>query len=247
MDATSEQAQTWRVMYDRLCTRAEKYNCKDYTQCLQLLDLSMDVPTLAQVNSKLQSLTDWTIIPNGTNFSETGEWFEHILRKEFLVTEYLRNWDELDFTPRPDMFHDIFGHVIYLLMPAHAELQDMFAKAYFSVPENKRICVERLYWYSVESGLIRENDGIRIYGGALASSEKESAHIMAGHVPIEPFIGEQVMELPLPWMNDPDDGYGKNVAENNTLFVFDSLADLKAELKKTFKLLEKSHHDLAVA
>lgn len=247
MNITPEQAKAWRVMYDKLCTRAEMYNCRDYTQCLQLLDLGMEVPTLAQINSKVKALTEWTIVPNGSNFSETEQWFEHILRKEFLVTEYLRNWDELDFTPRPDMFHDIFGHVIYLLAPEHAELQDMFAKAYFSVPENKRICIERLYWYSVESGLLWENDEIRIYGGALATSEKESTHIMKGRVPIEPFIGEHVIELPLPWMTDSAESEEKNVAENNTLFAFDSLVELKAELKKTFKLLEASHDELAVA
>lgn len=246
MTITQEQQHTWTIMYNALMERVEKYACKDYLRGLQLLELSDCIPTIRQLNQVVTRLTGWKIITSKEVYNESEEWFDQMLNKKFLVTDYLRGMDELAFSPRPDMFHDVFGHVVFMTMEEHAEIQSMFATAYVNVQESYQIYIERLAWFVTECGLIREEGMLKLYGGALITSAKEGQNVMDGNVPVLPFIGEEVMEYALPEPIYDDEDADKNVGENNTLFAFNSIEELKEDLNRTFSVLKKSNYAVAL-
>jgi phenylalanine-4-hydroxylase len=140
----------------------------------------------------------------------------------------MRGWDELDFTPEPDMFHDIFGHLPFMVLPRYTELQEMFAPAFQRAGAREKLQedIKRLAWFSTEFGLIRENGDLRIFGAGLISSAGEIENVMAGNVPTLPFKIENVLKR------------DKAIYSfNDVLFVFDSLDALKAELASYFDTL----------
>jgi len=129
----------------------------------------------------------------------------------------------MDYTPEPDMFHDIFGHLPFLTLRPYTELLDIFTKAYFSVSENKKDEIKRLGWFTYEFGLIKERGVIKVFGTGILSSKGEIEHVMAGKTPIRPFSVKNVLKR-----NKAIDTF------NRVLFVFDSLDLLKKELSDYF-------------
>ena len=159
-------------------------------------------------------------------YSDAADWYREFDRRHFLVTDYIRSRDELDFTPEPDMFHDIFGHLPFMTLPEYAELEEMFAPAYLRADEERREHVKRLAWYSTEFGLIRENGDLKLFGAGLISSAAECDRVFAGEVPILPFKAETIV------------AHEKSVWDfNSQLFVADSLDDYKRELGAYFATL----------
>ena len=150
-------------------------------------------------------------------------WYHHFKQRIFLITDFLRPWQELDFTPEPDMFHDIFGHLPFMTLPRYAELQELFAPAFLRASDEQRENIKRLAWFSTEFGVIREEGRLKMFGAGLISSAAEMDHVLAGRTPLMPFTVENVTRR------------DKAIFSfNKTLFVFDSLDELKAELGRYF-------------
>src|SRR3989304_5646150 len=155
--------------------------------------------------------------------SDAVPWYHHFAKRQFLITDYMRGRHEMDFTPEPDMFHDIFGHLPFMVLPDYTGLQDMFAPAFARASPEQREDIKRLAWFSTEFGLIREAGKIKIFGAGLISSSGEMENVLSGNVPLLPFTVENVL------------AHDKAIwSFNNTLFVFDSLAALKADLAAYF-------------
>lgn len=156
-------------------------------------------------------------------YSDAVEWYGQFAQKRFLVTDYMRGWEELDFTPEPDMFHDIFGHLPFMTLPAYAELEELFAPAFLRADAQQREAIKRLAWYSTEFGLLREEGEVRLFGAGLISSAAETDRVAAGAVPILPFRCEAIVP------------HEKAVWEfNHQLFISESLDELKDELARYF-------------
>lgn len=121
------------------------------------------------------------------------------------------------------MFHDIFGHLPFMVLPEYTALQELFAPAFLRATPEQRETIKRLAWFSTEFGLIRESGGFKIFGAGLISSFGEIRHVMDGRTPIKPFTIENVI------------GYEKAIYTfNEVLFVIDSIEALKAELARYF-------------
>ena len=139
------------------------------------------------------------------------------------MTDYMRTWDELDFTPEPDMFHDIFGHLPFMVLTQYTELQELFAPAFHHANAEQRENIKRLAWFSTEFGLIEQEGEIKIFGAGLISSSGEMENVLAGNVPLLPFKIETIFN------------FDKAIwSYNKQLFIFESLEALKAELKRYF-------------
>jgi phenylalanine-4-hydroxylase len=136
----------------------------------------------------------------------------------------MRSWEEIDWTPEPDMFHDIIGHLPFMTLPYYTELQDKFAPAFLAGDIEQRENIKRHAWFSTEFGLIRENGDLKIFGAGLISGNAEMGNVVKGNVPIREFTVENVIR------------YDKAVWEQNSiLFTFDSIYQLKAELDRYLK------------
>jgi phenylalanine-4-hydroxylase len=224
MEFTTNQHEIWRTLYDRQLPRVKKCACRAYLEGFEVLGLGADrIPSLETLNEQITPRTGWRTVRTGIRYSDAVPWYRHFARREFLITDYLRDWNELDFTPEPDMFHDIFGHLPFMVLPEYTELQDLFAPAFQRADAGQRESIKRLAWFSTEFGLIREGGEVKIFGAGLISSSGEMEHVLAGNVPLLPFKAETIVN------------FDKAIwSYNSQLFVFDSVEELKCELREYF-------------
>ena len=101
------------------------------------------------------------------------DWYKKFAQRVFLITDYLRTRDQMEFTPEPDMFHDIFGHLPFLTQKFYASIEDKFAPAYMKATQEEREVIKRLAWYSTEFGLIVQDNRFKVFGAGIISGRKE--------------------------------------------------------------------------
>ncbi|HOX24324.1 MAG TPA: hypothetical protein PLL30_01045 [Candidatus Krumholzibacteria bacterium] len=221
---TDVQHRTWHKLFGMLESRIGRFACREYLDGFAALAMSRDrIPHLAELNSRITPATGWEVVRTPVRYSDAVDWYNQFAQKHFLITDYIREEKELEFTPEPDMFHDIFGHLPFLMIPEYAQLEELFAPAFLRADDATREQIKRLAWYSTEFGMIRERGEMKILGAGLLSSAAEMDRVMSGEVPIEPFSCERVIE------------HAKSVWEfNSILFVADDLQAYHDDLKRFF-------------
>ena len=236
MRSSEEQHRLWTALFRNQVPNVERYACREYLEGFARLNLPEErLPTLAYLNSRITPRTGWRTVRTAVRYSDSRPWYEHFARQEFLITDYLRSWAEFEFTPEPDMFHDLFGHLPFMTDRRYTGLLDMFANAYLRADQQQNAEIERLAWFSYEFGLIEEEGGLRVFGAGILSSAAETLHVMAGHTPLKPFTIENVLRR-----NKAIDSF------NRELFVFHSLDELKDELGSYFRAIEGSDQPAAI-
>jgi phenylalanine-4-hydroxylase len=185
------------------------------------------IPSVQWLNERITPRTGWRTVRTKVRYSDAVQWYKHFAKKEFLITDYVRSREELEFTPEPDMFHDVYGHLPYFTLPEYVEIQEMFAPAFHkSKTDDERENIKRLAWFSTEFGLIREGGELKVFGTGLISSSAEMEHVLAGNTPLLDFKVETIVN------------FDKAIwSFNKQLFVFDSLPALKQELASYFDSL----------
>ena len=152
------------------------------------------IPDLASLNRRLLVRTGWSAVPVD-GFLPAGEFFGCLSRRMFPTTVTIRAADRLDYVPEPDIFHDVFGHV-----PLHADLvfaeflQRFGALAASAVTPEATERMARLFWFTVEFGLIREGGEVKVYGSGLISSHADAANALGPGCDRRPFVLEEVLE-----------------------------------------------------
>jgi len=225
---TEEQHDIWRTLYTRQLPAAREHACRAYLEGFDILQLPPDrIPSIRWLNERITPRTGWRTVRTAVRYSNAVQWYAHFAKKQFLVTDYVRSREELDFTPEPDMFHDIFGHLPYFVLKPYAELQEMFAPAFHKARDDEhREYVKRLAWFSTEFGLIREGGELKLFGTGLISSKGEMERVLSGGTPLLPFKAETIVN------------FEKAIWEyNHQLFVFETLDALKEELARYFATL----------
>jgi len=184
----------WAELIRRALPEVEKHAAREYLHGFEVIGLQRDqIPNLKAVSARLQSRTGWNSTPV-SGFLPAPAFFEMLAARRFPTTTWLRSWKSLEYTPEPDIFHDVLGHVP---MHAHRVFAD-FLQHY------GRVCAEiqseelleklgRLFWYTVEFGLIRENNEIKIYGSGLISSHGECMNVIEGHCAVHDFTLDEVL------------------------------------------------------
>lgn len=222
---TPEQQKTWAELYRRQLPRVEKWAASEYLEGFSLLDMpSEGIPSLEYLTSKIDPPTGWKVVRTHTRYSDADEWYDQMIQKNFIVTDYMRSWDELDWTPEPDMFHDIFGHLPYFTLPRYTEMFELFAPAYLAASnDNQREAVRRLAWFSTEFGIKIENGEKKIFGTGLMSGGDEMDKVMEPDFPLIPFSVENVISK-----------HKVVYEQHDQLFVFDAIDDVAAQLTEYF-------------
>jgi phenylalanine-4-hydroxylase len=144
-----------------------------------------EIPKFDDLNRMLRATTGWEIIGVQGLLPEL-DFFDHLANRRFPVTWWIRKPEQLDYLAEPDLFHDLFGHVPLLMNPVFADYMQAYGlggvKAHAIGPD-ALASLTRLYWYTVEFGLIRDPDGLRIYGAGILSSKGESIHCLDSAAP----------------------------------------------------------------
>lgn len=191
-----EDFEVWKRLFERQSENLTTKACDAYLVALQRMQpvLNADnVPNFNAINDWFKGSTGWQIecVPG---LIPVEDFFQLLARKHFCSSTWLRSMQQLDYLEEPDMFHDIFGHVPLLSDPVFSDFAQEFGKLGRSVinqPE-KVLMLQRIYWFTIEFGLIEQN-GSKIYGAGIASSFGESNLSVSGSVPTEDFDVERVM------------------------------------------------------
>ena len=178
IDFSAEQHAIWADLYAGIHQPyLLEHLCKEYKAGLEYLELdSKHIPTVQHLNAHITPRTGWRIERTVVRYTLADDWYKKFSERVFLITDYLRTRDQMEFTPEPDMFHDIFGHLPYLTMEFYARIEDKFAPAYMKATQQEREVIKRLAWYSTEFGLVMENNRFKIFGAGIISGRAELAN-----------------------------------------------------------------------
>jgi len=148
--------------------------CREFKHGLTLLQLDpLHIPTVQHLNDHITPRTGWRIERTAVRYTPADDWYKKFAQRIFLITDYLRTRDQMEFTPEPDMFHDIFGHLPYLTQGFYARIEDKFAPAYMKATQDEREVIKRLAWYSTEFGLVMEDNRLKVFGAGTISGRAE--------------------------------------------------------------------------
>ena len=151
--------------------------CQEFIDGLNLLELNpYRIPTVKHLNERITTRTGWKIERTAVRYTLADDWYIKFAQRIFLITDYLRTRDQMEFTPEPDMFHDIFGHLPYLTHDFYARIEDKFAPAYMNATQDEKEVIKRLAWYSTEFGLVIENNRFKVFGAGTISGRSELAN-----------------------------------------------------------------------
>ncbi len=225
---SADEHDIWKTLYARQRELIPGRACQEYIDGLGMLRLPEDrVPALRDVSAVLEKATNWKLTRSPGLLHEK-DFFERLARRVFPATDYVRPRQELDYTPAPDLFHDVFGHTPMIVHDQFANFFQKIGEA--AASENAvgdvRLGLVRIYWFTVEFGLIDTPQGMRIYGNGITSSYGEVQHSLTDAVEKRPFIPEKVAQQEYDiWHMQP------------VLFVIDSFE----QLETGFENWAKSH------
>lgn len=173
----------WRQLLQRQQALLPRYAAPEFIAGVQLLQLGDAVPRFEQASQTLRRLTRWELVGVPGLIPER-EFFEHLAHRRFPVTLWIRQPEEIDYLPEPDLFHDFFGHVPLLTDPAYAEFIELYGHAGQRAMQLGGLkMLARLYWYGIEFGLIDSAAGLRTYGAGILSSFSEIRYAIDSPVP----------------------------------------------------------------
>jgi phenylalanine-4-hydroxylase len=176
-DYTAEQHDVWGLLYQRRMQQLATDGSRVFLDGAKVIGLRQDiVPDLADVNARLSKMTGWNAVPV-SGFLPAREFFQCLSVRRFPTTIIVRTREQMDYLPEPDIFHDIFGHVPLHADKVFADFLQTYGKAALECSDDSDTeRLSRLFWFTVEFGLIREDGRLKVYGSGLISSPGESRH-----------------------------------------------------------------------
>ncbi len=196
-DYTAEQHDVWRVLYERRMADLRTNGSAAYLRGAERIGLCPDcVPDLALVNEKLAGLTNWQAVPV-SGFLPAPEFFRCLAARRFPTTVTVRPRAQLDYLPEPDIFHDVFGHVPLHASPAFADYLQRFGQIACRAEREEQIQgMARLFWFTVEFGLVKEDGRVKAYGSGLISSHADCGNALGPACDRRPFSVDAVLAQP---------------------------------------------------
>jgi phenylalanine-4-hydroxylase len=181
-----EEHRTWATLFARQMALLPGRACEEFFAGLKALEMSeRGIPKFSEINEILRAKTGWSLIGVEGLLPEI-DFFTHLANRRFPVTWWIRKPEQIDYISEPDLFHDLFGHVPLLMLPIFADYMQAYgegglkAARYGNEPLTE---LTRLYWYTVEFGLIDTPQGMRIYGSGIVSSKSESLYSLESLAP----------------------------------------------------------------
>jgi phenylalanine-4-hydroxylase len=228
-DYTEQDFLVWKILFNRQMDVLKPIVSKEYLDGIKAVQFNADkIPNFSELNELLKPITGWSLhtVPN---ISPQKEFFEYLSQKKFTSTCWLRTMEQLDYLEEPDMFHDVFAHIPLLSNHSYVDffkgISDIALKHI-----NKPKAVEllgRIYWFTIEFGLIKENEGLKIYGAGIISSMGETKHCLS----------EKAIHIPYDVQKIFNTNFRTDIIQEN-YFVVDSFQQLYKSLPEIEHLLE---------
>ena len=172
---TAEEHATWDTLFARQASLLPGRASNAWLRGLDVLKLSKPgIPDFEELSDRLMKLTGWQVVAV-PGLVPDDVFFDHMANRRFVAGNFIRRPDQLDYLQEPDVFHDVFGHVPMLADPVFADYLEAYGRGGQRAMQHDALkYLGRLYWYTVEFGLIAEPEGLRIYGSGIVSSYAES-------------------------------------------------------------------------
>ncbi len=189
---TPEQHAIWRELVTRRMPQLYQHASRAYLEGFEQIGLQADrLPELTKVSARLEPRTGWNSTPV-SGFLPSDAFFEMLAARKFPTTTWIRSRDAMEYTPEPDIFHDVFGHVPMHAHPVFADFLQEYGRVCASLKSADALeRLGRLFWFTVEFGVIHEEGKIKVYGSGLISSHGECTHV------VERGAGLEILEFDL--------------------------------------------------
>ncbi|WP_286748383.1 phenylalanine 4-monooxygenase [Roseivirga sp. UBA1976] len=230
---TAEDQKVWKILFDRQFPELPKAATKEFLLGLDKVNFTADaIPNFDDTNKILRQLTGWEIyaVPG---IVEDGLFFELMSNKKFPATTWVRKMSQLDYLEEPDMFHDVFAHIPLLTNQAFVDfLQAISQFGHEWIEDEWAIhLLSRIYWFTIEFGLIRETEGLRIYGAGILSSSGETKYSLSNEPNHFAYDVDHIL----------DTGYRKDRMQENYFIIdsyeqlYESIPEIKEKIEKRLK------------
>ncbi len=222
----NREHEVWSILAGRRIKSLKNYAHPMHKQGWKLLGLSArSIPNFRAINIKLKSLTGFQVASTGVQYEEDGPWISSLAERKIRVTEYIRSKKNLEYTPLPDVFHDVFGHLPFLANKKYARIVQKFGLAYVKAKTKKdKLKIANNWWYGIEFSFLKVKGKIKVLGTGLISSEGELNNALSEKVEKLPYDADMVGKI-----NRSAHKFHKK------LFVLDSLDQLEKIVDKWLK------------
>ena len=195
---TEDQHSVWAELVGRVLPHIQRHASRAYLEGFDIIGLQRDrLPNLAAISARLEPRTGWNSTPV-IGFLPAPAFFEMLAARKFPTTTWLRSRESIEYTPEPDIFHVVFGHVPMHAHCVFADFLEHYGRVCAAVHDPEVLeKLGRLFWYTVEFGLIREGSEIKVYGSGLISSQAECRNVISGHCTVHPFSLDEVLHTPV--------------------------------------------------
>lgn len=194
---TEEEHKTWSLLFKQQYNNINHFACDEYLIGYKKLALSPNtIPQLATINEKLKDTTGWCTqaVPALISFKK---FFKLLATKHFPVATFIRTPNEIEYLQEPDIFHEIYGHCPLLTNPYFAQFSENYGKLGLELNDEDRVFLARLYWFTVEFGLLyNQNRELKIYGGGILSSPKETLYALSNEPKVYAFNLLDILRTP---------------------------------------------------
>jgi len=236
---TSTDHETWAILSERQGKLRDGRIAREYTDGFEQLQLDKDrVVNIEEMSKRLEAISGWTLIPV-TGLIPTRDFFYMLINKKYPVTIYMRKPHEIDFSEQPDIFHDVFGHLPLLTNEKFVKFLTAYSIIALKYINNDRAIeyLGRLYWYTYEMGLLREEGSFKPYGGAVITSAGEIENLNNPDVPKYNFDLDRVFQTPY----NPYRLQKEYFVINSFDDLFDCIKDIENKLIEHLLLPDKDY------
>jgi phenylalanine-4-hydroxylase len=198
---SKQENKVWTILFDRQMKLIPERACDEFIAGVNALGIiSKSIPQLPELTQRLNATTGWQAAPVAALIS-AREFFELLSKKRFPVATFIRVEEELNYVKEPDIFHEIFGHCPMLTNQVYADFVHDYACKVLSFPESDWALLQRMFWYTVEFGLIQTPKGLRAYGGGILSSISETKYSVESDEPLR-VLFDPIVALRMPYRID---------------------------------------------
>lgn len=188
IDFNAEENGTWQLLYERQIDIIKNRACDEFITGVEKLDMPHDrVPQCDEISKRLQHFTGWSVVPVAA-LIPIEEFFTLLSEKKFPAASFIRTREELNYLQEPDIFHEFFGHCPLITQPDYADFLQWYGETALTAKKEVRSLLGRLFWFTIEFGLIKTPKGLRVFGGGILSSYEETQFALESDEPLrEPF------------------------------------------------------------
>lgn len=230
---SEEENKVWNILFERQVKLLPGRACDEFITGLNSLEItSLAIPQLPDLSKRLKAKTGWQVSPVAALIS-AREFFQLLAKRYFPVATFIRSEEELNYVKEPDVFHEIFGHCPMLTNQVYADFVCDYALKVLTFPESDWALLQRMFWFTVEFGLINSAKGLRAYGGGILSSINETVYSVESDIPLR-IIYDPVAAFRMPYRIDKMQPVYFVINDYQVLydFVLSNIGDLLARTRE---------------